>query len=209
MFPVFYCLMTNKTIEAYQDVFKFIEAKSFELNPASIMSDYEEGMRIAIKNTWPNCDIRGCLFHYKQAIQRRCNADPILRRLLKLKNSFNARKIKNMLMNIPHLPEDKIMEGYESVRDFAKKKKLYAKFEELFSYFERQWLCQVRYTFYILVFICTKFYCPSVRFAHFLPDNKLCVYCFLNEIVTFFQSYQSLPMYIIYPSKDDSLKNQK
>lgn len=136
--------MTNKTIDAYMDVFKFIEENSFELKPASIMSDYEDAMRAAIKKCWPNCDIRGCWFHLKQAVQRRCKADPNLKQLLK--KNFNARKIKNMLANIPLLPEDKITEGYECVRAFAKEKKLSAEFGELFSYFERQWLREVRFS---------------------------------------------------------------
>lgn len=136
--------MTNKTTEAYEEVFKFIEAESFKLEPSSCMTDYEEALRGAIKNVWPNCDIRGYEFHYKQAINRRCKADPILRELLK--KSFMARKIKRMLMSIPLLPANKILEGYKIIPNFAKEKKLDRQFAKLFLYFERQWLRKVKFT---------------------------------------------------------------
>lgn len=135
--------MTNKTIEAYQDVFKFIEKRLFMMQPSLCMTDYEEGLRSAIKNIWPNCKIRGCEFHLKQAVNRRCKTLPELKHTLK--KSFLARKIKKMLMSVPLLPENKIMDGYEAVCNYAIKKKLHVRFAELFSYFERQWLREVRF----------------------------------------------------------------
>lgn len=138
--------MTNKTTAAYQDVFKFVEEKLFMLEPTLTMTDYEDGLRTAIKNHWPNCEIRGCEFHFKQAVQRKCKVLPKIRRLLK--KSFYSRKIKNMLMSIALLPENKIKDGYKYVQNYAKEKKLDAEFTELFSYFERQWLRGVRIIFH-------------------------------------------------------------
>lgn len=134
--------MTNKTNEAYHDVFKFIEQKSFKLEPSLCMTDYEDGMRSAIKKMWPNCDVRGCKFHYKQAIIRRCKTDRILKELLE--KSPLARKIKRMLMSIPLLPAERILEGFQIIKDLAKEKKMSLKFADLFSYFENYWLRKVR-----------------------------------------------------------------
>lgn len=134
--------MTNKTTEAYQEVFAFIEDKlQFKLEPSLCMTDYEEALRSAVRNYWPACDLRGCQFHYKQAVQRKCKADPTLKELLK--KSPVARKIKKMLMNIVLLPADKTLEGYKIIQNFAKKKKMNGQFADLFLYFERQWLRQV------------------------------------------------------------------
>lgn len=133
--------MTKKTTEAYLDVFDFIE-QFFKLEPAVSMTDFEDGMRIAIRIRWPNCDLRGCEFHYKYAINRRCKADTNLKFLLE--NNANARKIKNMLHSIPLLPKNRILEGYKAVKLWAKNRKLHVKMADLFSYYERQWLCEVR-----------------------------------------------------------------
>lgn len=143
VFPVVYCLMTNKTTQAYEDVFKFVNERLFPMQPSISMTDYEHALRNAIKNIWPNCEIRGCEFHFKQAINRKCKTFPDLRILLK--NSFFARKTKKMLMNIAQLPASQIMQGLEAVRIYANKWKLSTQFAELFSYFERQWLREVRF----------------------------------------------------------------
>lgn len=45
IFPIFYCLMSRKTADCYEAVFKFVEKKLFKLQPAVFMTDYEDGMR--------------------------------------------------------------------------------------------------------------------------------------------------------------------
>lgn len=117
--------MTRKTAEAYRAVFKCIEERLFELKPAEFMTDYEEGMRSAIKKHWPNVVIRGCLFHFDRAIQRKCNSFGLMRTL---KKNFNARKIRGMLMSIPLLAANQIEEGYGHIRKFALRKKLNDRF---------------------------------------------------------------------------------
>lgn len=113
------------------------------MEPSVSMTDYEDALRNAVRNVWPNCQIRGCEYHLKQAINRKCNKITEVKQTLK--RSFFARKIKKMLMNIAQLPENKIDEGYAAVRSYADKWKLSSKFTELFSYFERQWLREVRF----------------------------------------------------------------
>lgn len=137
--------MTRKTEEAYRAVFKFIEECLFEMAPGEFMTDFEDGMRLAIKNHWPNVRIRGCWFHLKRAVSNKCTSLGMGR---VLKRSHNARKLKKMLGNIPLLPENRIVEGFTSIKDFAQEKRLIKPFAYLFSYFERYWLKQVRFDFH-------------------------------------------------------------
>lgn len=133
--------MTRKTSQCYSAVFKYIEEKmNFKLKPAEFMTDYEEGMRLAIKKRWSNAVIRGCWFHFCRAVDRR------FRRLglNRIKNK-HAKKIRKMLMSIPLLPAHLIHEGFEIIKRFAKKHRLFKRFTKLFSYFQRQWLSQVKY----------------------------------------------------------------
>lgn len=131
--------MTRKTTECYIAVFEFIERNLFKLKPAEFMTDFEDGMRKAIKKRWPKAKIRGCWFHLCRAIERRYRKLG----LHKLKRT-NGKKIKKMLMNIPLLPENMIMEGFFSIIAFAKRKRLFKHFARLFSYFSRYWLNQVK-----------------------------------------------------------------
>lgn len=129
--------MTRKTAESYIAVFEFVEEKLFKLEPTETMTDYEDGLRLAIETRWPNASIKGCLWHFKRAIEKKCKSLG-LQKLLK-KNKF-ARKIKTMLSNLPLLPEHLINEGYDSVKDFASRKRLDKRFKEVFAYFKRYWI---------------------------------------------------------------------
>lgn len=147
VFPLIYCLMTRKTADAYRAVFKFVEERLFKMEPGEFMTDFEDGMRLAIRQHWPNVRIRGCWFHLKRAISNKCTSLGMGR---VLKTNRNARKLKKMLGNIPLLPENQIVEGYSSIKDIAHKKKLSKSFGDLFSYFERYWLKQVRLVFLLI-----------------------------------------------------------
>lgn len=61
IFPVVYCLMSRKTAACYTAVFKFIEKKLFQLDPKEMMTDFESGMRSAIRKYWPKVTLRGCV----------------------------------------------------------------------------------------------------------------------------------------------------
>ena len=104
------------------------------------MTDYEDGMRLAIRKHWPNVEIRGCFFHYCRAILRKCRK---LGMKKSLKNCADARRIKRSLMSLPLLPGDNIKEGYDCIKVFAQKSKLFSKFSRLFAYFEGYWIHQV------------------------------------------------------------------
>lgn len=137
--------MTRKTTESYLAVFEFIEERVFKLKPAEFMTDYEDGMRCAIRKHWPNTILRGCWFHLKRAIGRRCNSFGMQRLF---NNNSNARIVKDMLTNTPLLPSDQLLEGFKTIQDYAKRKNLDDKFTDIFKYFSRQWLSEVRlYTF--------------------------------------------------------------
>lgn len=133
--------MTRKTSEAYVAVFEFIERNLLELKPVLFMTDYEDGMRSAIRKRWPNVQIRGCWFHLKRAINRKCRSFGLKRTM---DQNPNARKVREMLVSIPLLPSTQIHEGYNSIKKFARGKQLGKRFANLFSYFERYWLKQVR-----------------------------------------------------------------
>lgn len=142
IFPAVFCLMTRKTAKSYLAVFRFIEQNLFKLEPAEVMTDYEDGMRLAIRTQWPNVIIRGCWFHYVRAILRRCRK---LGMVQLLKKNSNARVIQKNLMSLPLLPSVQIEEGYCFIKKFAQKKKLLSRFTLLFDYMEDYWFRQVRF----------------------------------------------------------------
>lgn len=130
--------MTRKTAICYTTLFKFIENKIVNLEPTEFMTDFEDGMRKAIKLVYPNSILRGCWFHYIRAITRNC---------LKLgmgKFLFhNAEVVKKQIMSLPLLPTDNIKEAYGVIKELAHEMGVFERFKKFFEYFEGYWLKQV------------------------------------------------------------------
>ncbi|KAJ6639458.1 hypothetical protein Bhyg_12203, partial [Pseudolycoriella hygida] len=67
-FPLFYVLLTRKTQAAYMHLFKQLQSK-WKLTPMTITTDYERGLRNALRMHYPSAELVGCWFQFIQAIQ--------------------------------------------------------------------------------------------------------------------------------------------
>lgn len=132
--------MTNRTTECYIDVFNFIETKILKLGPNLFMTDFEGGLRKALAICFPNAALKGCWFHYTQALRK--NAIRFGLSALLKENSI-AKQILRSLMCLPLLPPNKILEGYQCIKQCAADNRLMGKFRRFFGYFESYWLVQV------------------------------------------------------------------
>lgn len=129
--------MTRKTADCYSALFKFIEKKLFKLRPTEMMTDFEEGMRLAIRKYWPNVILRGCWFHYCRAIMRKSKN---LGMKKFMRNSKKSKAIRKALMNLPLLPAEKIRRGFDFIVQYARKRRLFKRFSRLFTYVRTYWL---------------------------------------------------------------------
>lgn len=70
--PVFYILTTARTGDTYWDLLHLVvQATDQQLAPADVICDFEAGLIGAITSQFPDSNVIGCLFHLKQAVQRR------------------------------------------------------------------------------------------------------------------------------------------
>ena len=71
---VAYILLQKKTYKTYDEVFnqlKQIATKyKLTLNPELVLTDFEKAARKAFRFHFTNVVVKGCFFHYKQAIHR-------------------------------------------------------------------------------------------------------------------------------------------
>lgn len=74
-FPLVYCVCTNKSENLYRRILMrlFLHAGecNFDLNPQIILSDFELAFMNAARATFVNSSIKGCLFHFTQAIWKK------------------------------------------------------------------------------------------------------------------------------------------
>ena len=70
--PVFHVLMTSKTQQVYSHALRWLEATiDRKISQSSITRDFEIALQNTISAKFPGVAINGCLFHWKQAIQRK------------------------------------------------------------------------------------------------------------------------------------------
>lgn len=140
IFPVCYVPMTERTSACYQSVFRTIEQKLFELEPDELITDFEAGLRHAIRKRFPEARLRGCWYHYCAAVRKRL----VKLGLSKLfKSNDLAKIIKKQLMCLPLLPSEFFEEGYTYIKDKTIEWELFDRFAAFFKYYENYWFKQV------------------------------------------------------------------
>ena len=74
-FPMVYALLPNKQRHTYNKAFLMLKEAAqnldLELNPSTVMSDFELALIQAVELHFPNAQHRGCYYHFMQAIWRK------------------------------------------------------------------------------------------------------------------------------------------
>lgn len=110
------------------------------MQPTEIMTDFEAGMRKAIRSVFPEAVLRGCYFHFKKAVRTKC--DKLMLRSL-IKSNEHAASIVAKLQNLPLTPPNQTKKAYNLIKKQAKKVGLHKEMAQLFTYFERFWVVKV------------------------------------------------------------------
>lgn len=133
--PIFYVLMSRRTKAAYVALFKYIEENIVKLEPTSVMSDFERALRSAASDVFLGVIIRGCYFHYSQAIVKYVQHLPDL--VTAINGDTALERIFYQFLRLPLLPAHKIQEGLDVLKSQAEP---FRAFDPLIAYFERQWM---------------------------------------------------------------------
>lgn len=132
--------MTRRTSICYQSVFKYINQNVLKLEPREIVTDFESGLRHAIRKSFPNARLRGCWYHYCAALRKKLL---VLATCKLFKTNSWAIIIKKQLMCLPLLPSKHFHEGYQCIKLMVERFGLNERFRSFFSYFEFYWFAQV------------------------------------------------------------------
>ncbi len=76
--PIVYCLLKSKKKEVYSEIFRVISyniqrivPRGFRIRTAAMMMDFESAERNAFSEVFPAIRVRGCTFHFGQALIRK------------------------------------------------------------------------------------------------------------------------------------------
>ncbi len=139
-FPMIYVLMTSKSEQLYSSVTSAINTTFPELDPESLMGDFELASRNAMQSAFPQAVLSGCHFHFSQALWKKLQKLGLVQIY---KQDLSIKKHVKLLMALPFLPANLINPMAQTLfsQEFdhltAQQKSGFRKFH---SYIKRFWL---------------------------------------------------------------------
>jgi hypothetical protein len=126
--------MPNKSEETYKRAFEALKNLQKNLNPLTIMTDFELSAINAFKNSFPGIFNRGCFFHFTQSLWRKIQKIPELEKeYLKDSNfAMNVRKFPALAF-VPLIDIVSAFEELIEMKFFIENSNLPEKFIEYFE----------------------------------------------------------------------------
>jgi len=112
--PLVYILLARKHQGLYTRVFERLFELDDQLNPDSIMLDFELAAINAISSVFPHASIKGCYFHFSQCIFKHIKGTPAYDLY---KNNDEARTLLKCLLSMAFVPESDVVEVFEELQD--------------------------------------------------------------------------------------------
>ena len=120
-------------LNAVVDGYRYTKNGSHK-EPQSVLCDFERGLHNAVQHVWPGVTVRGCYFHYKQALWRKMQAFDLSAEYKVL--SSPVRKMFKAIGALPFVEPGSVVDVWED----QIKPNLPSDMEEFGSYFERTWV---------------------------------------------------------------------
>ncbi|KAF7693590.1 hypothetical protein CDIK_2276 [Cucumispora dikerogammari] len=134
-YPLCLFLLKTKKEKAYATAFDFI-LKATQINPLWIITDFEAGLINALKITFPLSKIRGCTFHFGQAVWKRGVQEGLFRH----EDNVECRRLVKKVLNLTFYPLADIRAAYSEIKKEAQKLKDYSGIEKFFEYYQNTYL---------------------------------------------------------------------
>lgn len=146
--PHLFALLPGKSEAIYDRLFTEIREYAASSNIAilwrTVTTDFEKAAQNSLRRHFPTITLKGCYFHFCQAIWDRINSEAQLRYLYKRNNDFPFRKFARGAMALAFLPVDQVRQGWEflcqryNVSDHMEYVSQHV--QGFIRYYERQWL---------------------------------------------------------------------
>ncbi|KAG5666161.1 hypothetical protein PVAND_017707 [Polypedilum vanderplanki] len=142
-YPFAFVLMTSRKNGLYKKIFEYLK-DVMGIIPLSIMCDYENSMRKALRDTWNETEILGCWFHFSQCVKRKKASKPKLAKLIK--SNKKAKLIYRMIQYLPLLPPEKVSKTFEEIIEMQRHFNFFMRFKSLNKYIIKQWILRSDFT---------------------------------------------------------------
>ena len=113
---VAFVFMSRRSKKDYKAVFKALLDLVPTCEVKTMVADFEAASWNAIREVIPNIEVKGCLFHFTQAVYRKIG-------YVKLANEYSkegeTKKLCTQLMALPLLPEEHIVDAFHKITEFV------------------------------------------------------------------------------------------
>ena len=132
--PLVYILLTNKNTSVYKKAFSALKDLNPDLSPVRIVTDFELAAIIAFQDLFPSVDIKGCFFHFSQAVWRKVQEMGLANLY---KENDELRKTVKCLVALALIPPEDVLLGFEKIIETLPPD---TALTPLLEYFESTWL---------------------------------------------------------------------
>jgi len=112
--PLIYALLPNKSMSTYKHLLSKIKDLVPEMNPRSILTDFEKAMIASFNIIFPNAAHRGCFFHFTQCIWRKIQSLGLASRY---SEDYIFASNLRLLAALAFVPSNNVIEYYEFLCD--------------------------------------------------------------------------------------------
>jgi hypothetical protein len=107
--PLVYALLPNKKKDTYMILLDLLKTRIRDWEPLCVMIDFEISLRQAIQSFFHDVTIKGCYYHFINALWKKAKQ-------LKLLKNNDKRRIVALAAALPLLPKEKINVGWEYIQ---------------------------------------------------------------------------------------------
>lgn len=128
--PLAYALLVDKKKSTYKKLFQLLKTTIPDLHVDIFTSDFEEAAVRGIMSVFPDVTVKGCYFHYRQALKRKSKA-------LELNKNSVFRKHVALCAVLPHLPVEDLEDAWLYIMSECPQDDIVTKFND---YMVNQWI---------------------------------------------------------------------
>lgn len=138
VFPLAYCLLSGKSEQLYvtlfQEIQRFADSCDMEIETKLFITDFERAAINGFKSVFPNAEVNGCYFHFKQCLMKKLDK-------LGLRNRYCTNMIfwldVNKLAALAFLPPEDIPSAFAELLPFLPSD---PQFTEFLDYIDNTWV---------------------------------------------------------------------
>ena len=111
--------MDKKSLSSYKYVLDYINNSIFKLEASSFITDFEYALQKSSRTIFPEAKVRGCWFHFCQAVRRRIAQKHNVWAAY-LRSNKQAKDIYRKLLVLPLLPAADIKLTFYVIKEHLK-----------------------------------------------------------------------------------------